>query len=254
MLPIVKGKAEVGTNTPFNEYLENLHSHFSEAIRSIRTTLTLLNTGENIRIILITSCDSQEGKTSVALALSASAAQTMKVLLIDADLRRPSLEKAITNDHQKLPGLADIVSGQSTLEECVFHHEASNLDVLTAGFRTLKPLELIGSHQFVALLNEAIDKYDRIIIDSPPTTAVSDAYLLGSLVDTVVFVVKAGSTHVSKIRSVLNRFRELDVPVAGVLLNQVDFDSGHYPHYKSYYSYEGYGASDEPVKLSDTTR
>ena len=254
LLPIIKGKFKDGINVPFYEYQENLHSRFSEAIRSIRTSLALINVNQEMRKILVTSSEINEGKSSVALTLSASASQTMKVLLIDADLRRPSLEKIVSDGTHKMLGLSDVISGEVKLKDCIFHHEASHIDILTAGSRTLRPLELLGSTQFTVLLNEVSDLYDRIVIDSPPATAVSDAYLLGSVVDTVIFVIKAGSTHVSKIRSVLNRFKQLNISVAGVILNQVDFDSSHYPHYKNYYAYEGYGASDEPVKLHDASK
>ena len=131
------------------------------------------------------------------------------------------------------------------------HYEAGNIEVLPAGSRSLKPLELLGSSQFTTLLNSLSDKYDFIIIDSPPCSVVSDSYLLGSLSDTVIFVVKSGTSAVTNIRSILNRFRELEVPIAGILLNQVDFELRHHPYYEGYYEYDGYGASDEPVKLED---
>jgi polysaccharide biosynthesis transport protein len=251
ILPIIKTEGEAGEYVPFREYLENLHSRFSEAIRSVRTSMTLLNVNKDINKILVTSCHQHEGKTSVALTLSASLGQTAKVLLIDADLRRPSVENAVNKGNHKLLGLADAISGAVSPDDCIMHFEPANIDVLPAGSRSLKPLELLGSSQFTTLLNDLSDRYDFIIIDSPPCSAVSDSYLLGSLTDTVIFVVKSGTASVTNIRSVLNRFRDLEVPVAGILLNQVDFESRHHPYYQGYYEYDGYGASDKPVKLND---
>jgi len=251
ILPIVKTEGEAGDYVPFREYLENLHSRFSEAIRSVRTSMTLLNVNKDINKILVTSCNQHEGKTSVALTLSASLGQTSKVLLVDADLRRSSVENAINTTNHKLLGLTDAISGAVSIDDCIVHYEAGNIEVLPAGSRSLKPLELLGSSQFTTLLNSLSDKYDFIIIDSPPCSVVSDSYLLGSLSDTVIFVVKSGTSAVTNIRSILNRFRELEVPIAGILLNQVDFESRHHPYYKGYYDYDGYGVSDEPVKLED---
>lgn len=251
LLPIIKTEGEDNDYVPFREYLENLHSRFSEAIRSVRTSMTLLNVNKDLNKILVTSCHQSEGKTSVALALSASLGQTAKVLLIDGDLRRSSVENAVNATSHKLPGLTDAISGVVSLDDCIMHHEAASIDVLPAGSRSLKPLELLGSTQFTTLLDNLSEKYDFIIIDSPPCSVVSDSYLLGSLVDTVIFVVKSGTATVTSIRSVLNRFRELEVPIAGILLNQVDFESRSYPYYKGYYDYNGYGVSDEPVKLNE---
>ncbi len=250
LLPMVH-TGEDKSNTPFREYLGNLHSRFSEAIRSVRTSMTLLNVNKDIKKILVTSCQTHEGKTSVALSLSASLGQTSRVLLIDGDLRRPSVEAAINETNKKMLGLTDAVSGGASVEDCIVRYTQGNFDVLAAGSRSLKPLELLGSAAFTQLLNDLSDQYDYIIIDSPPCTAVSDPFLLGSLTDTVIFVVKAGTTTVANVRSALSRFRYPGIPVAGVLLNQVDFESKSHPYYKGYYQYDGYGAADEPVKLHD---
>jgi succinoglycan biosynthesis transport protein ExoP len=254
MLPIVaeaEGARSEG-NSQFTEYLENLHSRFSEAIRSVRTSLTLLGVGRAHQKILISSCQTHEGKTSVALTLSASYAQTSRVLLIDADLRRPSIERALNKTSHHNLGLSDLISGGATFDECVVHNDDADFDVLFAGSRSLRPLELLGSAGFTTLLNEVAERYDRVIIDSPPCSAVSDAYLLGSMADYVVFVVKASFTSVANIRSVLARFHELDVSVAGILLNQVDFSSKKHPYYHDY-SYEAYGAeSAKKVGLKES--
>lgn len=255
LLPIVTGHDEAH-NIPFNEYVENLHSRFSEAIRSVRTTLKLLSVqGHEIKKILVTSCHMAEGKTSVSLSLSAAFGQTGTVLLIDADLRRPSVAPVFDGDDGKIYlGLSDVLSGEAHLRDCIYSHYLGGIDVLPAGTRSLNPLELLSSTQFTNLLNDLIKEYDHIVIDSPPCKAVSDAYLLGSMVDTVVLVVKSGTTPVTHVRSVLDRFRENGARIAGVLLNQVDFESPHHPYYKGYYHYDGYGAEDKPVKLNQSAQ
>ncbi len=252
LLPIVPG-SEVNSSLLFKEYLENLHSRFSESIRSVRTTMTLLNVRGDYRRLLVTSCNEHEGKTSVAMTLAASLGQTASVVLLDADLRRPSIEKSMLQENLHRLGLSDAISGGSRWQDCVIRHEASGIDVLVAGSRSLRPLELLGSSSFTTMLNELAEHYDYIVIDSPPCTAVSDSYLLSSVVDTVLFVVKSGSTHVTQIRGVLNRFRELDANIAGILLNRVDFDAKYHPYYKSYSNYEGYGAEPDPVQINQAS-
>ena len=250
LLPQVPAN-EISGDKLFREYLDNLHSRFAEAIRSVRTSITLLNVRGHYRRLLITSTVEHEGKTSIAMTLSASLGQTGKVILIDADLRRPSVERVLELDEgHRLLGVSDVISGSVGWRDCVFRHDESGIDILMAGSRSLKPLELLSSSEFTTLLNDLSDNYDYIVIDSPPCSAVSDAYLLSSMVDAVLFVVKSKWTSVTQIRGVINRLRHLNATIAGVLLNQIDFDARHHPQYTQYQRYDTYGAPDEPVKIT----
>ena len=116
-----------------------------------------------------------------------------------------------------------------------------------AGSRTIKPLELLSSLQFKQLMKELDALYDTIIIDSPPCGSVSDAYVLGTYVDSILFVVKADEVSVPVIRSCLGRFKNFDTEIAGVLLNQIDFDAIHnYGKYQDYYDYQSYDEDPTP--------
>jgi capsular exopolysaccharide synthesis family protein len=232
----------------FREYVENPHSRFSEALRTLRTSITLTSLDkEGPRRILITSSQSAEGKTSVALSLAAAFGQTSSVLIIDADLRKPSLEKVLTGNNHLLPGLSDIIAGTVSREEATQRRPDDHIDIIFAGSRTIKPLELLSSLQFSKLLSELDREYETIIIDSPPCLSVSDAYVLATAANCVVFVAKSEEAQVPVVRGCLSRFDQIDASVAGILLNQVDFDAAHNQHrYQDYYAYHGYGDNRSP--------
>ncbi len=216
--------------------------YFVEAMGSLRTTLTLLSGGEGCRRYLITSSDPAEGKSTLTLSLGASFAQMKRVLVIDCDLRRPSLDRILDgNSGRRRLGLTDLMAGDVPMEECIYQVEGSTMDLLPAGSRTLKPLELLSSAEFTKVLNRLSDQYDVILIDTPPCLVVSDAIVLASQVDSIVFVVKAAVTKVSTIRRALKRLTSFDSPVAGVLLNQLDLEAPYYHgHYTDYHYYQEY--------------
>ncbi len=244
-LPLISGDTEV-EGLPFREYLDNPESRFSEALRTVRTSISLgMLNKEGAHKLLVTSSQSHEGKTSVALGLAASIGHTRRTLVIDGDLRKPSLEHIISNSNHKNPGLADVIAGTVSLDEAITKHEDTDLDVLFAGSRTIRPLELLASTQFSQLMDKLAERYESIVIDSPPCISVSDAYVLSTQVDSVVFVVKSDEVPVPLVRNCLARFTNIDVQIAGVLLNQVDFDAMHnYGRYQDYYDYRGYGHDD----------
>lgn len=237
-LPLVSGDTEQPGLT-FKEYVYNPESRFSEALRTIRTSINLstLN-NEGVQSLLVTSSQSHEGKTSVALSLAAAIGHTCKVLLIDGDLRRPSIEGIISGTNHRAPGLSDVIAKNSTLEEVIHHNKDTELDIIFAGSRTLRPLDLLSSQQFSQLMDELGKRYDAIIIDSPPCVAVSDAYVLATLIDSIIFVTKCDEVPVPVIRTCLNRFTAIDASILGVVVNQIDFDATHYyGKYQDYYNY-----------------
>ena len=254
-LPLIAGKA-LEPGLTLKEYIEHPESRFSEALRTVRTSITLstLQQTSQTRRFLITSSQSGEGKTSVSLSLASAFGQTSNVLLIDGDLRRPSLEKIMNKSNHRVPGLTDVIAKSATVNEAVQRFPESNIDLLFSGSRTVKPLELLSSVQFTELMTELNNMYDTIIIDSPPCASVSDAYVLSTQVDVVLFVVKTGEVSVPVIRNSLNRFRTIDTEVAGALLNQIDFDAIHnYGRYQEYYNYrtlDDVASSDLPTAKS----
>jgi succinoglycan biosynthesis transport protein ExoP len=227
-------------------YVDSQTSVFAEAVRTARTSLALMTLKNPAKTILVTSSQPGEGKTTVALSLAASFGMTSKVLLMEADFRRPSIRRTREPDRPQKLGLSDVIAGATTVEDCLIHDDDARIDLLSAGRISPNPLELLGSAQFNSLLNELSERYDKIIIDSAPCLPVSDSYLLGAQVDSIVFVVKAAATTVSTVRAALKRFNSLNIPISGLLLNCVDFEAKHNEHrYVGYYDSYGYGESEQ---------
>ena len=217
------------------QYRDAPKSLFAEAIKTIRTGIMLSGIDHPQKILVVTSSVPGEGKSTVAIDLALAHAQTKRVLLIDADMRRPSIAKVLGLDNTH-PGLSMLVLGMEKLENCVYKIEGSTLDVLTAGSIPPNPLELLLSEKFKALLVELGEKYDTIIIDSPPVQLVSDAVVLASTATGVVFVLKADATPFQLARRAIRALQRGGATLYGVVLNQANFKNEEY-----YGGYGGYG-------------
>ena len=245
ILPLLLGvKKKQVEKLSYSHFLEEPKSNFSEAVRTIRTSLMLTNLDNPPKFIGITSTVPSEGKTSNSLAMAYSLAQLENVLLIDLDMRRPSIGKALEIDKSR-PGIANVVAGVAELDQAILRYEDGNLDIITAGTIPPNPLELISSKRFSETLLELGKRYDRIIIDTAPCGAVSDALALAPLLDGIVYVVKADSTPANQVISAVNRIREVSsTPLLGVVLNQVDLrkkNTYYGEYYSGYYNYSNYG-------------
>lgn len=232
-------------------FLDPKEHGYAEAIRTVRTSVVLSGIDKPHRIILLTSSVPSEGKTTTSLNLAVSLAQMEKVLLIDADMRRPSIGKTLgipTNS----PGLANVVSGTAELEDCLMHLEDENIDVLTAGLIPPNPLELLSSHRFQEVVRGLLSKYDRIVIDSPPTLLVSDSLVLSKVVDAVLYVVRSDTTNHGTARGGISRLRSANAPLIGVVLNKVNMKRAakYYGAYSGYYNY-GYHAYGYTNKVGE---
>lgn len=212
-------------------------SQFTEAFRSLRTSLLLATTGRPPRLILFTSATPSEGKTTTASNLACILAHgDARVLLIDADLRRPTIHHRF-GLAGKL-GLTTVLAGTATLEEAIQHiPDLPNLDVLPSGPVPPFPSEMLSSDAMKALMERLAKEYTHVVVDSPPILSVTDAVILGRIVDAVVLVVRHGKPN----KNVMRRARDLLVrsgaPIAGMVLNAVDINS---PDYYGYYGYTGY--------------
>lgn len=194
--------------------------NFAEAVRTMRTALTLNKREKNSKVIAVTSTLPNEGKSTVSANLAIALGQMQKTLLIDADLRKPSLGKRFDID-QFNPGLTDIINGDADITECIVRDEKDTIDILPAGQFTPHPLELLSSDEFVAVLNKLREQYERIIIDTPPAMAVSDPLVIAEHSDTVLYVVKEDSTRLKPAQEGISRVIEAHGRVAGVVLNTV---------------------------------
>lgn len=221
------------------QFVSEPKTGFSEGIRSIRTGLLLADLSHKRKKVVVTSSAPKEGKTTISCNLAMAMGQSEKVLLIDCDLRRASVSKAL-GMADKVPGLTEYLSGAASIEKCIHRLEAGKIDVLPVGQIPPNPGEVLASQKFHLLIESFATQYDRIIFDSAPCQAVSDTLLLVQHVDAVVFVVKAESTTRNLIKSSVRQLRYARAPLAGAIINVVDMKkhskrSGNY-----YYDYRYY--------------
>jgi polysaccharide biosynthesis transport protein len=211
-------------------------SQMAESYRALRTSLLLSNLGTPPKTVMVTSARPQEGKTTTSINTAIVLAQKgVRVLLIDADLRRPSVHKTLGMGPRS--GLSNVLTGSVTLEHAITRSPIlSNLFVLPAGTPPPNPAELLASSNMRDLLNELRDKYDHIIIDTPPTLSVTDAVVLSQRVDAIILVIRSSKTTKQALRRARDILMQVNAKITGVLLNAVDLSS---PDYYYYYEYQG---------------
>lgn len=243
ILPLLpKGKKGAIATFPV---LDKTLTGYAESIRTIRTGLILSGLDNPHKTILVTSSVPGEGKSTVSTNLAMSMVQMEKVLLIGADMRRPSLHRLFSLD-SSLAGLSELAAGTAGFDDCIQVHEESGLHVMLGGIIPPNPLELLSSKRFAKVLAAIEKHYDRIVIDSPPVQAVSDAIVLSTYAKAVVYVVEADKTHEKIVRKSLQRLLEHDAPLAGIVLNKVDLKKAEKYGYEygGYYDQYGYGDKD----------
>ena len=214
-------------------------SELAEAYRSIRTALIFAMSEGASKLVHVTSAGAGEGKTTAALSAGIAFAQTgSKVLLIDADMRNPSLNKVF--DAANPLGLSDLLMTDSKAHEVTQPTPIENLFVITSGKLPPNPVELLASAKMLDLLAMASERFDYIIIDGPPVLGLADALVLANLAKATVFVGAVGVTRVSAIKGAIKRLRSVQANVVGGLLNKAgQIGSGYgYDYYHTYhYSY-----------------
>jgi len=256
ILPMMKTGLIGRKELPLNPLkIKDKKGTFFEAVNTVRTAICLDDTAEKRRqVILVTSSIPGEGKSTTSLNLAYSLSQMERVLLIDCDMRRPSIAKAIDLEKDSL-GLSSLITRTSSPRECVRVGVIDRLDIITSGPMPEQPLEMLSSARFETLLEQLRTVYDRIILDCAPTQAVSDALVLSRLSDAVVYAVKSHSTGYPLIRRGIERLRQVGAPLAGVLVTQVDIEKissygGDY-YYQGYYDYYGYNEKGKgKIKMS----
>jgi polysaccharide biosynthesis transport protein len=210
---------------------------FGEAFRSLRTSLVFTSGGESTRIIAVTSSQPLEGKTTTACNLAmALALGGSRVLLMDADMRRPGLHK--TMGMQNGTGLSHLLVGQARVREVIQRTGEPNLFVITAGRTPPNPSELLGGERMTHLLtNLTHGPFDWVVIDTPPVLAVTDAVIVAQKVAGMVFVIGSEMTRRVHTERALETLQAARVRGIGVVLNRVDFDRNKY-YYSRYYGYQ----------------
>lgn len=219
-------------------------SSVAENCRTIRTNLMF--TGETpLRIICVSSANPQEGKTTVTANLAISLAQSGKrVLVVDTDMRRPRVHRAFGVKGKR--GITSVIVGESTLDDAIQDSGIPNLSVLACGPIPPNPAELLHREKFVDILKDARSKFDMVIFDTPPLSAVSDAAVLAPQVDGMLIVVRADATTRDAIRVVLRQMRDVGARVIGGVMNALDPRAGERDGYYYYYGRGDYYADDQP--------
>ncbi len=254
ILPLVKaGLLKRAHDLPLNpEEIPDKKGTFAEAVNTVRTALTLDDGATPRKVIVVTSSVPGEGKSTASINIAYSLGQLERVLLIDCDMRRPTVAKAAGMD-KNVDGLSNLIAQTATAQQCIKRGAfGGNIDILPSGPIPDQPLELLSSKRFERIVAELGRYYDRIVIDSAPTQAVSDALVLSRLADGVVYAVKSHDTSIELVRRGLTRLQQANAPIAGVLITQVDIDKitsygGDY-YYQGYYDYYGYTDKGERKK------
>ncbi|MGC2719750.1 MAG: CpsD/CapB family tyrosine-protein kinase, partial [Candidatus Acidiferrales bacterium] len=226
-------------------------SQISEAFRALRTSLLVSQADHPPQVILVTSALPREGKTTAAVNLAVTLAQLGdRTLLIDSDLRKPGIRRALNLTSGKEAGLSSYLAGVSTLEEVTMSHPTiENLAALTTGPIPPSPADLLSSHRMREAITELRHKFKFIVIDSPPVMAATDAVLISALTDGVLLVVRSGETPKEAFTRTRDLLAAVKCRLLGVVLNAVDSSAPDYYYSYRYYPYAyGYGYGEDVGK------
>ncbi|HEY0974495.1 MAG TPA: polysaccharide biosynthesis tyrosine autokinase [Solimonas sp.] len=241
VVPLVGGLMGRERNLP-KFFLEKPRTPFSESIRSIRAAVRLTDANQAVKRLMVTSSVPKEGKSSVSGALAiAFAANDERVVLLETDLRKPSQRRLFGLGGSGVKGITEILTGNASLEDCLYRHEDSGIWILPAGHAAKNPAELLSGEGFRALLDDLDQRFDRVILDSPPSQAAADALVLSQLVQAVLFVVKSDSTTRRAVQSSLKHLRMVGTRITGIVVNQVDTRRNSSYAQGYYYAYDYYG-------------
>ncbi len=239
---VARKKGRFATGARGLDVFSNRSGPIAESFRSLRASLSMLADADARHTFLFTSAVPSEGKTFTSANFAASLCQQgYRTLLIDADLRKPAVSPLIFGEHRK-PGLSDVLAGRLALSEAVIASEIENLSVLTAGSRAPDPAELLATQKMRDLLAEATKLYDRVVIDTAPTLAVSDALLIAPEADVVCLVVRSCSTARKSVARAVRSLGEVGARPAGIVFNFVPSGSNQDSYYYSGKTYGTYGA------------
>jgi polysaccharide biosynthesis transport protein len=227
-------------------------SSTAEGFRTLRAAVSLARNAEKLRVVGVTSTIPSEGKSLVASNYAIVTAQTgLKTLLVDADLRRPSVHKAF--QLQSPVGLSAYLAERvNNVSEIAHTTDVPNLDVICCGAVPANPSELISSKRMLQFLEEASTKYDRVVLDCPPVSAVADPLVVGAMADGVIFVTKFKKIRREHAQRSVQRIQDAGIHLIGLVLNDIDFE-GKDSYYYSYHYYQNrYYASHYRNKSGDT--
>lgn len=208
----------------------NPRSPISEQYRTIRTNLQFASVDDELKSILVTSSGPSEGKSSTVANIAIVFAQAgKKVLLIDADMRKPTLHYTFRLDNLK--GLSSVLVGEKEIDESVTKSDVEGLDLLSCGPIPPNPSELLGSKAMERLIRDVSVYYDLIIFDTPPVLAVTDAQILANICDGTIMVTRSKQTDYESAQKAKDLLAPARAKLLGVVLNDKENKKGHYYYY-----------------------
>jgi capsular exopolysaccharide synthesis family protein len=233
-----KGKGPQPEASAGPEILWDARSPFAESMRVFRTSIQLSSTSRESRVISVTSCQPGEGKSTLSMNLAAALAQGGKrVVLVDTDMRRPSVYWRLGLSDRK--GLSEFLTGLETMDGVIQTHKTlTTLDVIASGICPPLPADLLASDQMKTFVKVLRDRYEYVIFDSPPALSVTDPLIVASLADGLVLVIRQGYCTRAMLARAGEVFRDVGVKVYGFVLNGVDSSLPEYYGYLGYYSYD----------------
>ncbi|PPV16300.1 capsular biosynthesis protein [Clostridium butyricum] len=201
----------------------------AEAYKTLRTNVQYSSISKKIKTLLVTSADSKDGKSTVCSNLGVTFSQNgQSVIILDCDFRKPSIHKFFNISNSA--GITDILLGEEKLEEAIQHYN-SNTDILTAGNIPPNPSEILGSQSMINLLSFLSERYDIVIIDSPPVGVVTDAQIISASVDGTLVVIRAEETKAKRVTEAVNLLKKVDANIIGMVLNEAQTINKSYSDY-----------------------
>lgn len=216
---------------------DNPKSQVAEAYRTLRTNLQFSSFDDSLKTVIVTSSSPGEGKTTVISNLAVTLAQSgKKVLIMDCDLRKPSIHKRFGLSNAE--GLTNILVQNKKVEECLKVTEQQNLFVVTSGPIPPNPSELLGSRRMKKILQEFEEIFDFVLLDTPPVLAVTDGQVLATLAHGVIFVTAYGKTEKNALIKSKDLLDKVSAKILGFVLNKIPKNEEN-NYYSKYYSYYG---------------
>ena len=222
-------------------------SPFAEAFRTLRTNINFAGLDNPYKTLVVTSAGPNEGKSTTSSNLGIVMAQANnKVLLVGADLRRPTLHRLFGVDDTV--GITNVLVNDLNPAEVAVESNVPGLYILPSGPIPPNPAELIGSQRMQKMIERARETFDYVLIDSPPVLIVTDTLLLSAMVDGVILVIKSGVARVDATREAKGKLENVGAKIVGAVLNKVNMSSHDYYYYSYYYYHQGGGENKKKSK------
>ena len=216
-------------------FMEDVNSEFSESIRTLRTLL--IAKYQKQKTLLVTSTYSGEGKTTIALNISLAFSKIGKVLLVETDIRRPSVLSLVDRDAEKRKGFSDLIQGQVEFSKTILNIPGSSIDLMTSGTRRSDLTDLTTPAKLKEFFDKLKESYDYIVLDTPPIQPVSDTLFIGQATDHNLLIARSKFTKLAGIKSAVKKLKNVNVNVDGIVFNDLDTSKASY---YGYYQYGGY--------------